>query len=220
MPCFFVGMLQLPLCRATGNRGVATLSYHGTKTQRIGHLQHVQDAAFRFCEITRLATRYISDADAAVRATECLRRSSFIKDQSIQDMATSKTLQSPWRFSDEITLTICRFAGREASAALRIALGTRPIALAAKDGTLYEPFTYWDWHGVAPDEEYTSEKKSQRIWERERGFKIGSDRSYGYPSSRQRWHQFQASIEADPGSRRRVKRIAVAHWMAVEDMNW
>lgn len=135
-------------------------------------------------------------------------------------MATSKRLDPQWRFSNKITLRICRFAGREASAALRIALGKRPVARAAKHGTFYEPFTYWDWHGVAPDETYTSENKRQRIWERERGFKIGSDRIYGYPSSRQRWHQFRASIEADPGSRRSVKRIAVAHWMTMDDITW
>lgn len=108
-------------------------------------------------------------------------------------MATSTSLQSSWRFSNELTLAICRFAGREASAALRIALGKRPIALVAKHGILYEPFTYWDWHDVAPDEVYTSEK---------------------------RWRQFQAMVEANPLSRRWVKRIAVAHWMTVEDMNW
>jgi hypothetical protein len=54
------------------------------------------------------------------------------------------TASYPWPFPDRCITIICGYAGREASAALCIALGKKTGALAAHQATNYEPSTYWD----------------------------------------------------------------------------
>jgi hypothetical protein len=126
----------------------------------------------------------------------------------------------PWALPNDATEVICLLAGREASAALCIALGKHRGASAAQKASFNEPFTYWDWHGVSPDDTYAQEEKRQRFWEHQRGFIVNGTESYGYPTSRERWQRFVKNIEDDPKKGQWVKRIAVAHWMLPEDLNW
>ncbi|KAH5407362.1 hypothetical protein HBI46_188360 [Parastagonospora nodorum] len=121
-----------------------------------------------------------------------------------------------WRLPNTITKSICLLAGREASTALRIALGGHVAANAAHEATYYEPFTYWDWHGVAPDDTYAREYKRQRMWEHHGGFEVNG-LAHGYPTPRERWEAFKKNVEMD---RRWVKKIAVAHWMDIHDLDW
>lgn len=126
----------------------------------------------------------------------------------------------PWPLPNWITKSICLRAGREASAALCVALGKHTGATAAHEATYYEPFTYWDWHGLGPDDTYAREWKSQRMWEHQRGFVVDETKAYGYPTSRERWMKFRGDMEAHPWKRDWVTRIAVAHWMEMEDLYW
>jgi hypothetical protein len=84
----------------------------------------------------------------------------------------------------------------------------------------YKPFSYWDWHGVHPDDESAFEQKKQLIWERERGFTVGKYGKGGYPSPREAWLQFRALVDTHRERGDWVKRIAVASWMTVADMDW
>ncbi|KAF2846390.1 hypothetical protein T440DRAFT_521760 [Plenodomus tracheiphilus IPT5] len=130
----------------------------------------------------------------------------------------------PWPFSNGVTESICLHAGREASAALFVAIG--PWAnggIVARKAVYCEPFTYWDWHGVHPDERFarTRGSKRQQTWERQRGFRQGSHNvEFGYPSPRARWQAFKTSIAMHPQRCLWVQRIAVAHWMNADDMDW
>lgn len=136
--------------------------------------------------------------------------------------------EKPWPFNVEQTTTICRFAGREASAALLIALSgnksSADVAPAAREAAYYEPSTYWDWHGVHPDTTRDSahELKRQRMWEYQRGFvqDTSASASFGYPTPRQRWRSFKNLIEGDRTRGAWVKRIALAHWMTARDLIW
>jgi hypothetical protein len=134
----------------------------------------------------------------------------------------NKYLQSEaklWSLPNHVTKQICLLAGREASAALRIALGRHPGATAAIEATFHEPFTYWDWHGVSADDSYAKKWKRQRIWEHDRGPQVNGT-VYGYPTPRERWQAFKSNVETDRKRVRWVKRIAVAHWMIMENLNW
>ncbi|KAH7408751.1 hypothetical protein DE146DRAFT_675740 [Phaeosphaeria sp. MPI-PUGE-AT-0046c] len=126
----------------------------------------------------------------------------------------------PWPLPNRVTKTICIVAGRDASSALCIALGKHTAASVAHETTYHEPFTYWDWHGVHPDDTYAREWKRQRIWEHQRSFTVDGLHVLGYPTSRERWIRFQESMESHPTRRKWVKRIAVAHWMGSEDLLW
>lgn len=134
-------------------------------------------------------------------------------------------LPGPWPFPNALTLEICRHAGREASAALYVALyknqSNGQAASAALEAVYHEPFTYWDWHSVHPDGEEASKEKRQLLWERQRGFrKSDHDKKEGYPSPREAWERFQNVIHLNPGRIPWVKRIAVAQWMTVRDVEW
>ncbi|KAF1917465.1 hypothetical protein BDU57DRAFT_528088 [Ampelomyces quisqualis] len=125
-----------------------------------------------------------------------------------------------WPLPNWITKSICLRAGREASAALCIALGKHTGASAAHEATYHEPFTYWDWHGLGPDDTYAREWKRQRMWEHQRGFVVDGTKIYGYPTSRERWRKFKEDLDAHPWKKQWVKMIAVAHWMEMEDLYW
>jgi hypothetical protein len=128
----------------------------------------------------------------------------------------------PWSLPKDVTKTVCLLAGREASAALCIALamGRHTGSTAAHEATFYEPFNYWDWHGVAPDDDFAREVKRQRFWEHERGFIVNDTKAFGYPTSRARWQAFKSELEKSPESSQWVKRIAIAHWMSTQDLTW
>jgi hypothetical protein len=94
---------------------------------------------------------------------------------------------------------------------LRIALHKNSTGeSAALKAIYYEPFTYWNWHGVDPDDESAFEQKKQLVWERERGFTTGEGEKRGYPTPRDAWRAFRALVDGDVERRRWVKRIAVA----------
>jgi hypothetical protein len=103
---------------------------------------------------------------------------------------------------------------------LSLALFSTDAASAALQATYYEPFTYWDWHGVHSNDESAFEQKRQLVWERERGFTASGGEKRGYPSPREEWQQFRGLVEMYKARRNWVKRIAVARWMTVADMNW
>jgi hypothetical protein len=130
----------------------------------------------------------------------------------------------PWPLPNHVTESICLLAGREASVALYISLGRHTGASVAHKAAYHEPFTYWDWHGVEPDDTYAREWKKQRIWEHQRGFVVNGTRGtwpYGYPSPRKRWQAFKREVEDHLLERRYwVKSIAVAHWMDSDELNW
>lgn len=126
----------------------------------------------------------------------------------------------PWPLPNTITESICILAEREASAALCIALGKHSGATATHQATYHEPFTFWGWHGVHPDDTYAREWKSQRMWEHQRGFTIDGLHVYGYPTSRERWARFKKDMTHNAAKREWVKKLAVAHWMGSEDLLW
>lgn len=125
----------------------------------------------------------------------------------------------PWPLPNHITKSICLLAGREASAILRTALGRHTGATAAHEATYYEPFTYWDWHGVLLDDTYAREWKRQRIWEYSAGFTVG-EQVLGYPTPKERWQAFKINVETHRMRCCWVKRIAVARWMDLNDLYW
>jgi hypothetical protein len=127
-------------------------------------------------------------------------------------------ITGPWPFPNQVTTNICRHAGRQASAVLNIALSNTPnkdAASAALQAIYYEPFSYWDWHGVHPDDESAFEQQKQLIWERERGFTVGMYGKGGYPTPKAAWGQFRALVDTHKEREDWVKRIAVARWMTV-----
>ncbi|KAH7063776.1 hypothetical protein BKA63DRAFT_428863, partial [Paraphoma chrysanthemicola] len=128
----------------------------------------------------------------------------------------------PWVLPNKLTKSICLYAGREASAALCIALSmnNHTGASAAHQATYFEPFNYWDWHGIAPDDDCAREVKRQRFWEHERGFIVNGTIPYGYPTSRARWQAFTSILKKHPERKRWVKRIAIAHWMTAKHLAW
>ncbi|KAF2821393.1 hypothetical protein CC86DRAFT_359188, partial [Ophiobolus disseminans] len=129
---------------------------------------------------------------------------------------------APWSLTQSITKKICRLAGREASAALHIALalGKHSLAPVALESVFHEPFAYGDWHGVGPDDTDARDRKRQRVWEHQRGFIVNGTISCGYPTSRERWESFKQEIGKDGRRKRWVKRIAVANWMEAMDLTW
>lgn len=143
-------------------------------------------------------------------------------------MAPLKTIKvfereaAPWSLTKAITTTVCLLAGREASAALHIALalGKHTVAPAALEPVFHVPFTYWDWHGVGPDDTKARDRKRQRFWEHQRGFVVNGTTSYGYPTSRERWESFKQQIGKDKRRKKWVKKIAVASWMEAKDLTW
>lgn len=126
----------------------------------------------------------------------------------------------PWPLTNEITFAICFLAGREASAALCIALCKHTGASVAHEATYYEPFAFWDWHGVHPDDTYAREWKSQRVWEYHRGFSYDALHMFGYPTAREIWARFKDDLNNHPAKTEWVKSIAAAHWMGTEDLLW
>jgi hypothetical protein len=103
----------------------------------------------------------------------------------------------PTSFPDKITTAICLYAGREASAALRIALSNNKGASAACEAPFWEPFTYCDWHSLPPHNDTTKKQKRQRMWEYRKGFKVPGGDWMGYPTATERWDMFKSRIEAE-----------------------
>jgi hypothetical protein len=126
----------------------------------------------------------------------------------------------PWPLPNHVTESICLLAGREASVALYISLGRHTGASVAHKAAYHEPFTYWDWHGVEPDDTYAREWKKQRIWEHQRGFVVDGRWPHGYPSPRDRWQRFTREVEDHQEKCYWVKSIAVAHWMDIDELKW
>ncbi|KAJ4294151.1 hypothetical protein N0V90_007841 [Kalmusia sp. IMI 367209] len=153
-------------------------------------------------------------------------------------MATAEWVDTPlWAgfktLHEDIVFQILWFAGREASAAFRIACGkgTSPdisiVVRMAERAMLYEPFTFSDWHGYDsagqptngdPHAEY-EKKKKRLLWERERGFRANGAWE-AYPTPLERWHGFKSGILKNPEKGKYVRRIAVASWMSAEDLRW
>ncbi|KAF2030753.1 hypothetical protein EK21DRAFT_64688, partial [Setomelanomma holmii] len=129
----------------------------------------------------------------------------------------------PWPLPNSITKLVCLSAGREASAAWCIALAAvkHSGSSAANEATFYEPFTYWDWHGLAPDDDCARRLKRQRLWEHQREFDVNdTNNAYEYPTSRERWEASKKQVFNTPETNRWVNRIAVAHWMTIQDVTW
>lgn len=142
--------------------------------------------------------------------------------------------------SDNVRLKILLYAGREASAAVRVACSRYESTLArvAEQAMLYEPFTYFDWcsfdEGIGNPldeseensiislerEKADVEKRKRRLlWERERAFKANGQWDK-YPSPKERWEGFKRMIEERPSNAKFVKKIALANWMTRQDMQW
>lgn len=152
----------------------------------------------------------------------------------MQPLPTNASAVWPWPLPNKLTTKICLFAGREASAALCIALGHATDgesfkADAAREALFSEPFTYWDWRGLPAHDSAAKEQKRQRLWEYRKGFKIEHHAWQGYPTARERWLMFRSRIEEKEEMGRVdgklekdlwVKRIAMAHWMGEEDLKW
>jgi hypothetical protein len=127
---------------------------------------------------------------------------------------------TPWPLPEICTKTICLLAGREASAALCVALGKHPAANIALEVFHYEPFTYWDWHGIDPDDTYPRDWKGQRMWEHQRGFLGPGTQTVGYLTPMERWQMFKEFGKRCGCKYWWVKKIAVAHWMNMKDLEW
>jgi hypothetical protein len=133
--------------------------------------------------------------------------------------------EGPWPLADELTTPICEFAGREASAALCIALGKRTGASAAHQAMYFEPFSYWDWHGAEDTAERHFETKRHRIWEHQRGFDVNGEwEPHEYPGSEEVWRRFKEEVEegSEEGSIKGkwAQYIAIADWMDLSDIYW
>lgn len=96
----------------------------------------------------------------------------------------------------------------------------------AEQGMLYEPSTYWHWHGYDADGKplegrhlHEGGRKKRLIWERERAFWANGEK-HGDLTPRERWEGFKSFVERKRESGRFVKRIAVANWMTRGDMEW
>lgn len=118
-----------------------------------------------------------------------------------------------WLLPKAITKSICLRAGQEVSASLCVALGKHTAASAAHEASYYQPFTYWDWHGLGPDDTYARDWKSRRMWDHQHGFVVDRTKTYRYPTSRERLRKFRVDLEKHPKEKEWVKRIAVAHWL-------
>lgn len=117
----------------------------------------------------------------------------------------------PWPFPNKVTNSICILAGRDANAALYIALGKHKQASAAHEATFHQPFTYWDWQAVSPDDTCARENMRHRFLEHHRRSITNRIQSPGYLASKERWQSFVGDIENNPQKGRWVKKIAIAH---------
>ncbi|KAF2448319.1 hypothetical protein P171DRAFT_470126 [Karstenula rhodostoma CBS 690.94] len=137
---------------------------------------------------------------------------------------------------NDVRLQILLYAGRQASASFSVAVAcVRTTAMhshgysmveVAEQGMLYEPFTYWDWHGYDADGKplegrYLHEggRKKRLLWERERAFKANQEKQ-GDLTPRERWEGFKKFVERKQENGSFVNRIAVANWMTKGDMEW
>ena len=135
---------------------------------------------------------------------------------------------------DDVRFQILRFAGRQAAAAVRIACSRSETELAsvAEQAMLYEPFTYWDWHGYdelgrslkSSDEKKSKDvqgarRKRRLLWERERAFRVNGEWDE-YPNPRKRFEGFKSALVRKPDNKKFVKKFAVASWMTEQDFNW
>lgn len=136
---------------------------------------------------------------------------------------------------------IFEHVGREGTFVFQIASGSRNIQSKSwfRENALREPFTYWDWAGVTQEEwgfeddsftapaggssrtTYGSQenrRKRRLIWERQKSFLLNGGQWLNASSSRERWTRFKSII--NDSNRQYVKRIAVSHWMTLEDLEW
>ncbi|KAF2497535.1 hypothetical protein BU16DRAFT_580190 [Lophium mytilinum] len=118
------------------------------------------------------------------------------------------------RQPDNILREIFLLCGREASYLLRSTCKhlyhTRSAV--SLEGQYYEPFTYADWKGL-----------TQQQWQTgtDRRALLGLNRRPGQKQrGRQRWMDFKAAISKCDESRWSVRRIAVSHWMLLDDFRW
>ncbi|KAK7181113.1 hypothetical protein PSPO01_12914 [Paraphaeosphaeria sporulosa] len=137
---------------------------------------------------------------------------------------------------EDVRLQILLYAGREAAASLHIAAPRRRSGMGggdtdmvdvAEQAMLYEPFTYWDWHGYDAEGKplngsrhlHEGGRKIRLLWERERAFSANGEKN-GDLTPRERWEGFKRFVERGESNRRSVKRMAVANWMTKGDMEW
>ncbi|KAL5398712.1 hypothetical protein PMIN02_001240 [Paraphaeosphaeria minitans] len=138
----------------------------------------------------------------------------------------------------DVRLQILLYAGRESAASFHVVAPRGKLTAGMRNGDidmvdvaeqamLYEPFTYWDWHGY--DAEGKSQdgsrhlheggRKKRLLWERERAFRSNGEK-HGDLTPRARWEGFKRFVERSGRNGWFVKRIAVANWMTRGDMEW
>ena len=142
-------------------------------------------------------------------------------------MASNDSIEDPslpvtdyWnKLPDLVKVRVFELAGREASFEFRLTSKANSRAWYAIRGQFQEPFNYWDWHGL------TREEWCLRIDRRKKRLCLGRKRvsqdnieADGCYVGRERWQRFRKS-----GNRVNlgyVRRIAVANWMTLDDINW
>ncbi|KAH7125494.1 hypothetical protein B0J11DRAFT_461844, partial [Dendryphion nanum] len=112
------------------------------------------------------------------------------------------------------------YIGREGTFAFQIACGDQCIGSKPyiQENALVEPFTYWDWAGITQQDKEDSRRKRRVLWERQRGFRLDSGPWLNASSGRERWIGFQSIIH--DANRYYVKKIAISHWMTLDDLRW
>ncbi|ORY11890.1 hypothetical protein BCR34DRAFT_651868 [Clohesyomyces aquaticus] len=98
------------------------------------------------------------------------------------------------------------------------------ISDSVKEAALYEPFTYWDWHGLTEDEweHRVDERKRQSYRDRKKPHYAPHEDDEPepcYPLGKERWESFKRKVQKSK-DRWYVRRIAVSRWMTLGDLDW
>jgi len=114
--------------------------------------------------------------------------------------------------SRETVREIFKHCDRQTSCALRTSCHELYDDLDLMEFELYEPFTYEDWEGLTR-KDWQNRENSRKTW----NYRYSKGDRYNRPGAR-RWQTFKNRI--NPNNGHWVRRIAMAHWMTIEDFVW
>jgi hypothetical protein len=114
--------------------------------------------------------------------------------------------------SREIVREIFKHCDRQTSCALRTSCHELYDDLDLMEFELYEPFTYEDWEGLTR-KNWQNGENGRKTW----NYRYSKGDRYNWLGAR-RWQTFKNRI--NPSNGHWVRRIAMAHWMTIEDFVW
>ncbi|KAF2735944.1 hypothetical protein EJ04DRAFT_178378 [Polyplosphaeria fusca] len=143
--------------------------------------------------------------------------------QSAQELAQNFTLKGSPSPPLHPKRKILENLTRESVAAYTIASGDadKEDSAYVQEALFCEPFTYWDWEGLTREawDKSSDSNKQRLLWERERGLEV-KGAWHVYTPGRLRWEAFKASLGDNSLNRKYVRRIAISHWMSLDDLRW